>query len=62
MEDFNPDDEPKEPKGEEEEEGDLVGQRQFKFIATQISASFPLMIPTYHIQFMQFMLLLPSNF
>lgn len=26
MEDFNPDDEPKEAKGEEEEEGDLVGQ------------------------------------
>lgn len=25
MEDFNPEDEPKEPKKEEEEEGDLVG-------------------------------------
>lgn len=25
MEDFNPDDEPKEPKREDEEEGDLVG-------------------------------------
>lgn len=34
MEDFNPDEEPKEPKGEEEEEGDLVGQNKFKFIAT----------------------------
>lgn len=37
MEDFNPDDEPKEPKREEEEEGDLVGQKffvNFKYIAT----------------------------
>lgn len=36
MEDFNPDDEPKEPKGEEEEEGDLVGQIHFRFKTTQI--------------------------
>lgn len=50
MEDFNPDDEPKEPKGEEEEEGDLVGQIHFKFKTTQIQASFPL---TYHIKSMQ---------
>lgn len=34
MEDFNPDDEPKEAKREEEEEGDLVGQGTFEFIAT----------------------------
>lgn len=34
MEDFNPDDEPKEPKREEEEEGDLVGHETLKFVAT----------------------------
>lgn len=34
MEDFNPDDELKEPKREEEEEGDLVGHENFLFIAT----------------------------
>lgn len=34
MEDFNPDDEPKKPKGVEEAEGDLVGQRKFKSKAT----------------------------
>lgn len=34
MEDFNPDDEPKELKREEEEEGDLVGHKKLKFIAT----------------------------
>lgn len=28
MEDFNPDDEPKEPKREEEEESDLVGHEK----------------------------------
>ncbi len=33
MEDFNPEEEPKITKGEEEEESDLVGQRKFKFIA-----------------------------
>lgn len=33
MEDFNPDDEPKEPKREEEEEGDLVGREKLTFIA-----------------------------
>ena len=31
MEDFNPDEEPKEPK-EEEEEGDLVGHCQLTFV------------------------------
>lgn len=30
MEDFNPDDEPKTTKGEEEEESDLVGQKVSK--------------------------------
>lgn len=34
MEDFNPDDEPKELKREEEEEGDLVGHDKFSFTAT----------------------------
>lgn len=37
MEDFNPDEEPKEAKGEEEEESDLVGQNMLKYIATKIS-------------------------
>lgn len=32
MEDFNPDDEPKEPKREEEEESDLVGHEKLHFI------------------------------
>jgi len=34
MEDFNPDDEPKDLKREEEEEGDLVGHETLTFIAT----------------------------
>lgn len=37
MEDFNPDDEPKEPKAEEEEEGDRVGQRQIYLYFSNIS-------------------------
>ena len=41
MEDFNPDDEPKDPKREEEEEGDLVGKT---FLATDFS-----IISTYYI-------------
>lgn len=32
MEDFNPDEEPKETKGEEEEESDLVGRIHLKSI------------------------------
>lgn len=49
MEDFNPDDEPKEPKREEEEEGDLVGHEKFKFIVTQLLDSSPLNLYSHHI-------------
>lgn len=33
MEDFNPDDEQKEPKREEEEESDLVGNEKLALVA-----------------------------
>lgn len=42
MEDFNPDDEPKEPKREEEEESDLVGHEKFHFINAWFLDSYPL--------------------
>lgn len=37
MEDFNPDDEPKEPKREEEEEGDLVGLKASLYCCQSLS-------------------------
>lgn len=49
MEDFNPDDEPKEPKREEEEESDLVGHEVslhkcvvLRFISTIFFSHLPL--------------------
>lgn len=42
MEDFNPDDEPKEPKREEEEESDLVGHEKLRFINAWFLDSYPL--------------------
>lgn len=49
MEDFNPDDEPKEPKREEEEESDLVGHEKFHFINAWSLDSYPLFFfPIFH--------------
>lgn len=44
MEDFNPDDEPKEPKREEEEESDLVGHDYIVVVTTWFSDSYPLFV------------------
>lgn len=54
MEDFNPDDEPKEPKREEEEESDLVGHEKLHLINAWFLDSYPLFFfPIVHTRLIQ---------